>query len=267
MKIVNVTHGSFYALGAYAGASLAGAWLARGYAPMASYAVLLGGAIVVTLVFAPLIERAILRFMYAKDEVVILLITYALFLVLEDTIKLIWGVNPYFVAEPYALLGNFSVGGLPYPTYNLILVALAVISGGGLAWLLHRTRVGKLLLAVIHDPEVSRAMGIDVGRYYLYTFTFGSILAAIAGAFTAPTVSVVPGLGVEVIVLSFAVVVIGGLGSLPGAALGAVIVGVVRSVSVHYLPQVKLFVIYFVMAMVLVLRPRGLFSLAEPRRI
>ena len=93
------------------------------------------------------------------------------------------------------------------------------------------------------------------------------MLAALAGSFTAPTVSVVPGLGVEVIVLSFAVVVIGGLGSLPGAALGAVIVGLVRSISVHYMPQVELFVIYFVMAMVLALRPRGLFSLAEPRKI
>ncbi len=267
MKIVNVTHGSFYALGAYAAASLTGAWLARGYPPMLSYAVLFGAALAVTLVVAPLIERAILRFMYAKDEVVILLITYALFLILEDVIKLVWGVNPYFIAQPYALLGSFSVGGLAYPTYNLILVALALVAGLGLTWLLHSTRVGKLLLAVIHDPEVSRAMGINVNRYYLVTFTFGSLLAALAGAFTAPTVSVVPGLGVEIIVLSFAVVVIGGLGSLPGAALGAVIVGVVRSASVFYWPEVELFVIYFVMAMVLAFRPRGLFSLAEPRKI
>ena len=267
MKIVNVTHGSFYALGAYAGASFTGAWLAHGYPPLLSYAVLLAAALIVTLAFAPIIERGILRFMYAKDEVVILLITYALFLILEDTIKLIWGVDPYFIAEPYALLGSFEVGGLPYPTYNLILVGLALVSGGGLAWLLHSTHVGKLLLAVIHDPEVSRAMGINVDRYYLVTFTFGSMLAALAGSFTAPTVSVVPGLGVEIIVLSFAVVVIGGLGSLPGAALGAVIVGLVRSVSVHYMPQVELFVIYFVMAMVLALRPRGLFSLAEPRKL
>jgi len=199
--------------------------------------------------------------------VVILLITYALFLILEDTIKLIWGVDPYFVAEPYALLGSFELAGLSYPTYNLILVGLALAMGGALAWLRHGTMVGKLLLAVIHDPEVSRAMGINVGKYYLVTFTFGSMLAALAGAFSAPTVSVVPGLGVEVIVLSFAVVVIGGLGSLPGAALGAVIVGLVRSISVHYMPQVELFVIYFVMAMVLALRPRGLFSLAEPRKI
>jgi branched-chain amino acid transport system permease protein len=267
MKIVNVTHGSFYALGAYAAASLVGAWLARGYPPMLSYAVLLLAALLVSVVVAPLIERGILRFMYAKDEVVILLITYALFLVLEDVIKLVWGVNPYYIAQPYALLGSFTVGGLAHPTYNLILVALALVSGLGLMWLLQGTRVGKLLRAVIHDPEVSRAMGINVNRYYLVTFTFGSMLAALAGAFTAPTVSVVPGLGVEIIVLSFAVVVIGGLGSLPGAALGAVIVGMVRSLSVHYWPEVELFVIYFVMAMVLAFRPRGLFSLAEPRKI
>jgi len=267
MKIVNVTHGSFYALGAYAGASLTGAWIARGYPPMLSYAVLAVAAILITLVFAPAIERLILRFMYAKDEVVILLITYALFLVLEDVIKLIWGVDPYFVADPYTLLGSFTVGGMDYPTYNLILVALALAFGGGLAWLLNRTRVGKILRAVIHDPEVSRALGVNVGRYYLATFTFGSALAALAGSFTAPTVSVVPGLGVDVIVLSFAVVVIGGLGSLPGTALGALIVGLVRSVSVHYLPQVELFIIYFVMALVLAFRPRGLFSLEEPRKI
>ena len=267
MKIVNVTHGSFYALGAYAAASLTGAWLAEGYPPELSYLVLLVGAVLVTLVVAPLIERGILKFMYARDEVVILLITYAPFLILEDVIKLVWGVNPYFVAEPYALLGSFEVGGLAYPTYNLILVALALVSGVGLTLMLHSTRVGRLLVAVIHDPEVSRAMGINVDRYYLMTFTFGSMLAALAGGFTAPTVSVVPGLGVDIIVLSFAVVVIGGLGSLPGAALGAVIVGMVRSLSVYYWPEVELFVIYFVMAMVLAFRPRGLFSLAEPRKI
>ena len=267
MKIVNLTHGSFYALGAYAGASFTGAWIAAGYPPMLSYAVLLVSAIIITLVFAPLIERGILRFMYAKEEVVILLITYALFLILEDVIKLIWGVDPYFVSEPYALLGSFDVGEMTYPTYNLILVGIAIVSAGGLTLLLQGTRIGKLLRTVIHDPEVSRAMGINVDRFYLVTFTFGSLLAAIGGAFTAPTVSVVPGLGVEVIVLSFAVVVIGGLGSLPGAALGAVIVGLVRSATIHYVPALELFVIYFVMAMVLAFRPRGLFSLAEPRKI
>ena len=122
--------------------------------------VLLAAAMLVSVVVAPLIERGILRFMYAKDEVVILLITYALFLILEDVIKLVWGVNPYYIAEPYALLGSFTVGGLAYPTYNLILVALALVSpASGSPGCCSSTRVGKLLRAVIHDPEVSRGDG------------------------------------------------------------------------------------------------------------
>src|SRR4051794_30245764 len=267
MKIVNVAHGSFYALGAYVAASFTGAWLAHGFAPMLSYAVLLASALFVGFVLGPLVERLFLARKYAEDEVVLLLTTYALFLILEDTIKLIWGVSPYFIAEPYGLLGSIEIGELSYPVYNLLLVAVAAAAGGGLAWLMRGTRRGKLLVAVIHDREVSAAMGIDVGRVYLVTFSLGSMLAALGGAFIAPTVSVVPGMGVEVIVLSFAVVVIGGMGSLPGAALGAVIVGIVRSLSVHYMPQLELFVIYFVMAAVLAVRPRGLFSLAEPRKI
>ena len=205
--------------------------------------------------------------MYAKDEVVILLITYALFLILEDTIKLIWGVSPYFIAEPYGLLGSFDVAELTYPVYNLILVGVAIVCGVGLAWMLNHTRTGKLLVAVIHDTEVSRAMGINVDRMYLFTFTFGSLLAAIGGAYTAPTVSVVPGLGVEVIVLSFAVVVIGGMGSVPGAMIGALAVGLVRAYAVHEFPQFELFVIYAVMATVLVFRPEGLFAPVKARKI
>src|SRR3954468_6842182 len=123
MKIVNVTHGSFYAIGAYAAASMTAVWLARRYPPMLSYAVVGAAAILVAAPFGILIERAILRPLYSRDEVVILLVTYALFLILEDVVKLIWGVNPYFIAEPYALLGSFQVAGMAYPTYNLILVA------------------------------------------------------------------------------------------------------------------------------------------------
>ncbi len=267
MKIVNVAHGSFYALGAYVAASFAGAWLAYGFPPMLSYAVLLFSALFVGFVIGPLVERLFLARKYAQDEVVLLLTTYALFLILEDTIKLVWGVSPYFIAEPYGLLGSIEIGELSYPIYNLLLVAVAVAAGGALAWVMHSTRHGRMLVAVIHDREVSAAMGIDVGRVYLVTFSSGSMLAALGGAFTAPTVSVVPGMGVEVIVLSFAVVVIGGMGSLPGAGVGAVIVGLVRSVTVHFWPEFELFTIYFVMAMVLAFRPRGLFMDVEARRI
>jgi branched-chain amino acid transport system permease protein len=267
MRILNIAHGSLYALGAYAAASLAGAWLAAGHAAIGSYAMLLLAAILVGAVMGPLLERGLLKWMYGRDEVVLLLITYAVFLILEDAIKLVWGVDSRLLPEPYALPGNFSLGGLAYPYYNLLLIAAAVVTGLVLTLGLTRTRHGKLLLAVIHDREVSAAMGIDVGRVYLVTFTIGAMLAALGGALTAPTIAVSPGIGVEVIVLSFAVVVIGGLGSLGGAALGALLVGVVRSATVRYWPEAELFSIYAVMAMVLIVRPTGLFAAPEARKI
>jgi len=272
MKILNSAHGSLYALGAFAAVSLSTWWFAQGYSPMGSFAMLGLAAVLVGLVSGPVIERGLLRFLYGKDEVVLVLVTYALFLILEDFIKLVWGVDPLFVQgpngeTPYGLLGNFEVAGLTYPNYNLLLIAVAVISGLALAWALNRTRSGKLLLAVIHDREISAALGINVGRTYFVTFTIGAFLAAVGGALTAPTVSVVTGMGAEVIVMAFAVVVIGGLGSLQGAALGALIVGLVRAAAVHYQPEVELFSVYFVMAVVLILRPKGLFSGAEVRKI
>jgi branched-chain amino acid transport system permease protein len=267
MKILNMTHGSLYALGAYAAASIVGYWINHGYPPWASYVLLLISALAVGLIMGPLIERGVLHYMYGKHEVILLLITYALFLILEDVIKLIWGVESMSLTEPYAMLGNFKLLGLSYPNYNLLLLGLAVVTGVTLAYVLAYTRTGKLLAAVIHDREMASAMGINVQRYYTITFTVGAILAALGGAFTAPMVSIIPGMGVEVIVLAFAVIVIGGLGSLPGAALGALMVGLVRSASVHYWPQVELFSIYLVMALVLIVRPNGLFSAAEARKI
>jgi branched-chain amino acid transport system permease protein len=267
MRILNMAHGSLYALGAYATASAVGAYLRAGYPPLGSYAVLLLAAIAVGLVMGPLLERGVLRFMYGRDEVVLILVTYALFLILEDAVKLVWGVESYFVWEPYGLLGNVEIGPLSYPVYSGAIVLAAAVVGVALRWGIYGTRYGKLLLAVIHDREVSAALGVDVRAVFLVTFTLGTTLAAIGGALTAPTVSVVPGMGVEVIVLAFAVVVIGGLGSMPGAALGAVVVGVVRSAAVHYYPEVELFSIYLVMALVLAFRPRGLFVAPEARKI
>lgn len=267
MKILNVAHGSLYALGAYAAAALGGYWLAQGYAPLGSYGMLVLAAVVVGLVAGPLIERGLLRWVYGKDEVVLVLVTYALFLILEDLTKLAFGVDPLSIAEPYGLLGIVEVGDLIYPTYSLVLVASSVLVGVVLWLTLSRTRQGKLLQAVIHDREMAAAMGINVGRVYLVTFTVGVMLGALGGALTAPTISVQPGIAAEVIVLAFAVVVIGGLGSLGGAALGALIVGLVRAWAVHKWPEVELFSVYAVMALVLILRPKGLFAAPEARKI
>ena len=267
MKILNIAHGSLYALGAYSAAALAGYWINQGHAPMGSYAVMLVAAILVGLVAGPVIERGLLRFMYGKDEIVLVLVTYAVFLILEDFIKLTWGVDPYFLYQPYSLLGSFDVGDLTYPVYNLVLFGVAVLIGVTLAWVLTKTRRGKMLVAVIHDREMAAAMGINVSLVYFVTFTVGAMLGAVGGALTAPMISVQPGIGAETIVLAFAVVVIGGLGSLPGAALAAILVGLVRSAAVHYRPELDLFAIYFVMAVVLIMRPKGLFSVQEARKI
>ena len=267
MKILNVAHGSLYALGAYTASTFAGYWLGHGYAPMGSYGVLLVAAIVVGLIAGPVIERGLLRFMYGRDEVVLVLVTYALFLILEDFTKLLFGVDPILVSQPYSLLGNIEMGSLIYPVYSLVLVVASILVGVALALVLNRTRQGKILRAVIHDREMSTAVGINVSRVYLVTFTVGAMLAALGGALTAPTTSVQPGIGAEVIVLAFAVVVVGGLGSLGGAAIGALLVGLVRSAAVHYQPEVELFSVYVVMAIVLIVRPKGLFAAPEVRKI
>jgi branched-chain amino acid transport system permease protein len=267
MKILNVAHGSLYALGAYAATSLGGYWLGQGYPPMGSYGMLVAAAILVGLIAGPAIERVLLRRMYGKEEVVLVLITYAVFLILEDLTKLVWGVDPLSIAEPYSLLGNMQFGGLIYPTYNLAVVLASILVGGVLALVLNRTRQGKILQAVIHDREMSAAMGINVSRVYLVTFTVGAMLGALGGALTAPMIAVQPGIAADVIVLAFAVVVIGGLGSLGGAAVGAVIVGMVRAWAVHKWPEVELFSVYAVMAAVLIMRPKGLFAIPEARKI
>ena len=122
MKILNIAHGSLFALGAYTAASLAGQWFAHDYPPMGSFAIMLLAAILVGIVAGPLLERGLLRFMYGRDEIALVLVTYATFLILEDFIKLVWGVDPYFLYQPYGLLGNFEIGDLIYPNYNLLLL-------------------------------------------------------------------------------------------------------------------------------------------------
>ncbi len=139
---------------------------------------------------------------------------------------------------------------------------------GLMVWFgLNRTITGKIVLAVIHNEEMSVSMGVRVNRVYAVAFGFGVLLASLGGALTAPKISMQPGLSSDVIILSFAIVVIGGLGSVEGAAVGAVLVGLARAASVHLMPQAELFMIYIIMAAVLMFRPEGLFKRETARRI
>lgn len=267
LKILNIAHGSFYALGAYAAASFVGWAATLKLAPGFSLVAMLLAAVAVAAVVAPLTERGLLRFFYGRDEVLLVLVTYAMFLILEDVTKLVWGANPYYVSEPYGLFGNVDIGAQTYVGYDFLLVVLALVIGLAVWWGLNRTRHGKIVLAVIHSPEIASSMGINVSRVYMLAFSIGIFLAAVGGAFTAPMISVQPGVSVGVIIVSFAVVIIGGLGSIEGAAVGALIVGLARSAAVHLAPAAELFSIYIVMAIVLMFRPEGLFQRVQARKI
>ena len=271
LGILNIAHGGLYAFGAYVAAWGVGKYFDPEFSsflpPFGSFAVLLLAAIAVGVVLGLVLERGLLRFMYGRDEVIIVLVTFAAFLMLEDGIMFVFGVDPYFAFQPYALLGNVKILGISYAVYELSLIPLSLVVCALMWWGLTRTIWGKLLQAVIHDREIAQAFGINVSRVFTVTFVLGAILGAMGGAFTAPMVSVTPGMGVEVIVLAFAVVAIGGMGSIPGAAVGAVLVGIIRAAAVHLLPVLELFIIYGVMALVLAFRPQGLFGQAEARKI
>ena len=267
LKILNIAHGSFYAVGAYAGASLVTWLLAMKVSPALSVVALVAAAAGVAALLAPLTERGLLRMFYGRDEVLLVLVTYALFLMLEDVTKLVWGVNPYYVSDTYQAFGTIQLGTLNYVGYDVMLVAVALACGGLSWWVLNRTRQGKIVTAVIHSAEVAASMGVNVSRVYTGAFTAGVFLAALGGALTAPMISVQPGLSVGVIIVSFAVVIIGGLGSIEGAAIGALVVGLARAASVHIWPAAELFSIYVVMAVILMFKPEGLFQRIQARRI
>jgi branched-chain amino acid transport system permease protein len=267
MKILNVTHGSFYAFGAYGAATAAGIWYDRGLPDAGGFLFMVALAMLIGLVIGIVLERGILRLVYGRDEVVVVLVTYAVFLILEDVIVLVWGAQSYAAYQPMVAAGSIDVGDLTLSNYDIGLVVLAAALAAIGYWALKYTRYGRLLTVVIFDRETAAAYGVNVKVVFTVTFVIGAMLGALGGAVMAPKISVTLGIGVEVIVLAFAVVATGGLGSIEGALIGALIVGITRAAAVHLVPQLELFVIYAVMALVLGFRPYGLFSQAQPRKI
>ncbi|MGH1406736.1 MAG: branched-chain amino acid ABC transporter permease [Rhodomicrobiaceae bacterium] len=267
MRILNIAHGGFYALGAYSAAWAIGLYTQTGQTIALTYLIIPVAALIVGVVAGLTIERGVMRYMYGRDEVLMVLVTYAIFLILEDVTKLIWGTDSYIAYQPAYWLGTIEIFGIPYTVYKFLTIGIALATGFILWWGLTRTRTGKLLLVVINDREISSALGINVTLFFTATFVIGATLGALGGALTAPEISVVPGIGAEIIVMAFAVIVIGGMGSIGGAMIGALIVGFARALSVHLYPPAELFSIYIVMALVLAIKPYGLFALSEGRKI
>lgn len=268
LRVLNVAHGSFYAMGAYTTASIGGAIFAAGFSPWLAFPLMLVAAILVGIIVGGPIEKFLLSRIYGMEEVLQILVTFAVFMMLEDAQRLIWGVQPLFEASALNALGTVEVFGIIYTAYQLIflpIVALLVLIGLRLG--LRRTLTGRLILAVTEDREAAISIGIDAEKVYLITFITGAALAAFGGALASATTSVVPGMGAEMIVLSFAVVATAGLGQIEGAALTALMIGLGRSFAVYLWPEIEVLVPYLIMFAVLLVRPQGLFGALEARKI
>ena len=259
-KIVNLACGSFYALGAYFGIS-ALAWAAAFEVPAIAYIpILVGSGLLLAIVLGPSVER-LLRLIYDRDEHFQILLTFALVLIFEDAIRLIWGAVPLQTINVYFAFGELRIASdLAIPNYNLIVIAAAALISAAFGWMLRRTRFGRIVRATAENKQMSEALCVDVSKVYMAVFTLGVALGTVGGALVVPAGAASIDMGVELIVDAFAVVIIGGLGSMPGALIGALIVGFVRSAAIWLYPEFELLAIYVIVIMVLIVRPQGLLA-------
>jgi branched-chain amino acid transport system permease protein len=259
-RIFNLACGSFYALGAYAGVSavtlLTGAGLPQ---RLFILALLLAGVCLGAV--GPLVER-LLRFVYDRDETFQLLLTFAVVLMLEDITRILWGTSPRSTGGLYLLYGQVRVLGVTVPVYNLIVIAAGLAIALGMGYMLARTRFGRIIRATAENREMSEALGVNMRAVYVKVFTLGTVLGTLGGALVIPATAAMSEMGIELIVEAFAVVVIGGLGSMRGALAGALVVGVLRAVAISTWPELEMLLIYLIVIAVLVFRPRGLFGSA-----
>jgi branched-chain amino acid transport system permease protein len=256
MRVLNFAHGSFYMFGAYL-AWQAVEWLqptAEGFWPAALFAAL-GVALLGTIV-----ERLLLRHLYGREELYQLLFTYALVLILGDAAKFLWGTRQLSVSTPPVLAGSIQIFGTTQPLYSLFVIGLgpAIAIAGWLV--LHRTGIGRMVRAASYDREMLDALGANVGALYTGMFVVSAFLAGLSGALVTPIQSIVPGMDVLIIVQAFIVVVIGGLGSFWGTFWGSVIYGQVLSFGILIFPGFSLFSVFALMAVILIVRPWGLFG-------
>jgi branched-chain amino acid transport system permease protein len=260
-RIFNLACGSFYALGAYVGVWAVTAFIQAGGPPPLFLVPLAAAGLLAGLV-GWVVERGLLRFVYDRDETFQLLLTFALVLILEDAIRLTWGTAPQSTSGLYLAYGQVRLAGATVPVYNLIVVAASLLIALGIGWLLTRTAFGRIMRAAADNREMAEALGVDMRRVYVRVFTLGTALGTLGGALVIPATAAMSEMGIELIVEAFAVVVIGGLGSMRGAFVGALVVGILRAIAISVLPEIEMLLIYLIVIGVLVMRPRGLFGAA-----
>jgi branched-chain amino acid transport system permease protein len=249
MRIVNLAHGGFYLVGGYIGFSVT---VATGSFVLAVVAAALAVAIL-----GGLTERLLLRRLRGQELPEVLL-TVGLATVLGDLSLAVWGGNPKTIRPPAILSGSIHLGPLVYPRLRIFVTVLALVVGGGLYYLQQRTRIGAIIRAGVDDRETIAALGVNINRIFTGVFIAGALLAGVAGVVGGAFLSLLPGTDTDILLLSLAVVIIGGLGSLPGAALGSLIVGLIYVFGTAELPQLASFILFAPMALVLIFRPRGL---------
>ena len=252
LGVLNFAHGSLFMLGAYLSM-----WVMH-FAPSFWIGLIIGPVLVAIL--GMVIEVFLLRPVYDRDVSYQLLLTFAILLVLDDAVRLIWGPGYHVVEAPSFLSGVFPLFTHSYPVYRLFLVIIGPIVGGALWFFFKFTRWGKLVRAAATDREMAEGIGIRVPLLFTAVFGLGTWLAAFGGALAAPHQSIGPSMGERVIIESFIVVVIGGLGSFPGAFIGAIILGLLEAFGTVFAGRIQMALPYILLAVVLLIRPRGLFG-------
>jgi branched-chain amino acid transport system permease protein len=261
MRIVNMAHGSLYAVGAFMTAWLVGRAVSLGVPAGLAFLLIPVGAAAVALIGA-VIEPLLLRPFYGRAEEYQLLVTFGLLLILEDLMRFFWGGLPLSADLLIDAVPSIRIGGLIYPGYNLMVIGVGVVAALALWLVIYRTKFGIMLRATAQDRRMASALGLNVGLVYISAFAIGCFMAGLGGAIIVPSQAAVLGMGVEALILAFVVVVIGGLGSLQGALVGALIVSFVRTAGIQFFPEVELAVLYLIAALVLLVKPTGLFGSA-----
>jgi branched-chain amino acid transport system permease protein len=254
MRVVNIAHGAFYMLGVYIGLTV----MER----TGNFILAAAGAAVVVMLIAAVLNEAFLKRL-SNQPLRQVLFTFGVTLVIAESIRHIWGGYPKLMATPDFLRGTLGSGTFTIPVYRAFVIGVALALGLGLWIMMTRTRVGAIVRACIDDQEIAGAIGIDVQRVFTLMFGFAGLLAGFGGAIGAPFIGAYQGVQFDILTLTLVVVVIGGLGSIPGALLGSILIGVINSVGIAVIPQLAYFLLFGPMIIVLTFRPMGLLGRRE----